>query len=49
MPDTPTKPDLPCPACGGEEFWLRTVWGRPARVCSRCHPNPNEEVTDETE
>ena len=41
MPKKETiKPARPCHNCGGREFWLRTSWGTPEWLCSRCHPEP---------
>lgn len=40
------KPDK-CAICGGTEFWLRTAWGPPAWLCSRCKPKPGEKKEKE--
>jgi len=48
-PLPPTKPDRPCSVCGSDDWWfLVSNYGSGWR-CSRCHPNPNKEVTNETE
>lgn len=41
-PEIPPKPDKPC-KCGSNDWWLRTAWGKPEWLCSRCHPEPNKE------
>lgn len=32
------RPDMPCYACGNNEWWQRLDGGW---TCGRCHPNPN--------
>jgi len=36
-----------CPVCGSSEWWYRPaseLGGPSARLCGRCHPNPNKET-----
>lgn len=37
--DYPPRPENPCWACGGDDWWLRPG-PRPEWLCNRCHPNP---------
>ena len=40
--DYPPRPEEPCRACGGDDWWLRNGY-RPEWLCNRCHPNPYQD------
>lgn len=48
MENKDKNPELPCPACGSNDWWWQqSKWNpRGGWLCNVCHPNPDNELTE---